>query len=71
MERRLQDVPVVVFSKLHEPPDVVLSYQLGANSFVERPADLAEFTRLLRELAQRGWLSGAGLHHSDPQSMPL
>ena len=38
MERRLQDVPVVVFSELHEPPDVVLSYQLGANSFVERPA---------------------------------
>jgi two-component system, response regulator len=71
MERRLQDVPVVVFSELHEPPDVVLSYQLGANSFVERPANLAEFTRLLRELAQRGWLSGEGLHHSDKQSMPL
>jgi two-component system response regulator len=71
MVRRLQDVPVVVFSKLHEPADVVLSYQLGANSFVERPANLAEFTRLLRELAQRGWLSGEGLRHSDPQSMPL
>jgi two-component system response regulator len=71
MVRRLQDVPVVVFSKLHEPPDVVLSYQLGANSFVERPANLAEFTRLLRELAQRGWLSGEGLRHSDSQSMPL
>ena len=69
LEARLQDVPIVVFSELHEPSDIVLSYQLGANSFVKRPADLAEFTQLLRELAQRGWLSGKGLHHSDPQSM--
>jgi DNA-binding response OmpR family regulator len=67
METLLQDVPVVVFSEVHEPPDVVLSYQLGANSFVEKPANLAEFTVLLRELAQRGWLSGQGLHHSDTQ----
>jgi DNA-binding response OmpR family regulator len=69
LERRLQDVPIVVFSEQHEPPDVVLSYQLGANSFVERPGNLAEFTRLLRELAERGWLSGKGLHHSDPESL--
>src|SRR5664279_3171116 len=31
MESRLQDVPIVVFSEVHEPSDVVLSYQLGAN----------------------------------------
>jgi DNA-binding NarL/FixJ family response regulator len=70
LEKRLQDVPIVVFSEVHEPPDVVLSYQLGANSFVERPANHAEFTQLLRELAQRGWLSGKGLPRSEPQSLP-
>jgi hypothetical protein len=31
----------------------------------------AEFTQLLRELADLGWLSGKGLHHSHPQSIPL
>jgi two-component system response regulator len=62
LNKRLQDVPVVVFSELHEPSDVVLSYQVGANSFVQKPADLAEFTRLLREMGDRGWLSDKRAH---------
>lgn len=69
MESRLQDVPIVVFSEIHEPADVVLSYQLGANSFVKKPANHAEFTKLLRELADLGWLSGKGLHHSRPSAV--
>ena len=71
MDARLQDVPVVVFSELHEPSDVVLSYQIGANSFVKKPANLAEFTQLLRELADLGWLSGKGLQQSALHSIPL
>lgn len=70
MDARLQDVPIVVFSELHEPSDVVLSYQIGANSFVKKPADLAEFTQLLRELTDLGWLSGKGLNQSCSQSIP-
>jgi two-component system response regulator len=62
LDKRLQDVPVVVFSELHEPSDVVLSYQIGANSFVKKPADLAEFTRLLHEMGDRGWLSDRRAH---------
>lgn len=68
MEARLQDVPIVVYSEQHESPDVVLSYQLGANSFVKKPANLAEFTQLLRELADLGWLSGQGLQNSRPRA---
>jgi CheY-like chemotaxis protein len=71
LEARLQDVPIVVYSELHEPADVVLSYQIGANSFVEKPANHAEFTRLLRELAERGWLSGKGLNHADTPSLSI
>lgn len=62
MESRLKDVPIVVFSEVHEPADVVLSYQIGANSFVGKPTSLDEFTRLLRELSDMGWLR-EGLHH--------
>ena len=71
MDARLQDVPIVVYSEVHEPSDVVLSYQLGANSFVKKPANLAEFTQLLRDLADLGWLSGKGLQHSPPQSASI
>lgn len=68
---RLQDVPVVVFSELHDPADVVLSYQIGANSFVKKPADLAEFTLLLRELTDLGWLNGKGLKKHLPTHAAL
>ncbi len=61
MDERLQDIPIVVFSEVHEPSDVVLSYRIGANSFVNKPADLGEFTRLLHELSGLGWLSGRGI----------
>lgn len=70
MEARLKDVPIVVYSDLHEPSDVVLSYQIGANSFVKKPENHAEFTQLLRELSALGWLSGKGLSHTS-QSIPL
>lgn len=70
MDTRLHDVPIVVFSELHEPSDVVLSYQIGSNSFVKKPADLAEFTQLLCELADRGWLSGKGLSQTFSKSIP-
>jgi two-component system response regulator len=71
METRLQDVPIVVFSELHDPSDVVLSYQIGANSFVKKPVNLTEFTQLLRELDNLGWLNGKGLHQSYPHSITL
>lgn len=58
MDARLHDVPVVVFSESHEPSDVVLSYQIGANSFVSKPAGLAEIVQLMQEMSERGWLSG-------------
>jgi two-component system response regulator len=58
MDARLHDVPIVVFSESHEPSDVVLSYQIGANSFVGKPANLAEFVQLMQEMSDRGWLSG-------------
>ena len=50
MDRRTWDVPIVVFSAVYEPSDVVLSYQVGANSFVGKPVSLAEFQQLLQEL---------------------
>lgn len=43
------DIPIVVFSTEYTQDDVLMSYQVGANSFVAKPGDDAEFSELLRE----------------------
>lgn len=69
MDRRLQRVPIVVYSQGHEPSDVVLAYQIGANSFVQKPQTLTEFNQLMQELLALGWLSESGLAKSLSQSI--
>jgi len=49
------DLPIIVYSKVHEPSDVVLSYQVGANSFVNKPENVEQFSEMLRELSDY-WL---------------
>jgi len=51
MDSDTSDLPIIVYSKVHEPSDVVLSYQVGANSFVKKPEDIEQFTTLLQELS--------------------
>jgi CheY-like chemotaxis protein len=50
MDAVTQDLPIIVFSEVCEQSDVLLSYQIGANSFVNKPADINQFQELLREL---------------------
>ncbi len=44
-----RDIPIVAFSAEHTQADVQLGYRAGANSFVAKPADLAQFTAFFRE----------------------
>lgn len=48
-------LPVVVLSSSREQEDVVLSYSLGANSYVRKPVDFSEFVETTRQLGQY-WL---------------
>jgi DNA-binding response OmpR family regulator len=50
------DLPIIVYSKIHEPSDVVMSYQVGANSFVNKPENIEQFNALLHELSDY-WLN--------------
>ncbi len=43
------DIPIVAFSAEYTQADVLMSYQVGANSFVAKPADLEQFTGFFRE----------------------
>jgi len=49
MHASMRDIPIVVFSSEYIQSDVLMSYQVGANSFVAKPTDLAQFTEFLRE----------------------
>lgn len=45
----MQKIPVVVFSPEHTQADVLMSYQVGANTFVPKPLDEEQFGELFRE----------------------
>ncbi len=47
---RTKLLPVVVLSSSSEDKDRITSYDLGANSYVRKPVDFAEFTEAIRQL---------------------
>ena len=49
MHAATRDIPIMAFSAEYTQADVLMSYQVGANSFVAKPADLAQFTGFFRE----------------------
>jgi two-component system response regulator len=49
-DERTKLVPVVVLTSSDEERDVVQSYQLGANSYVRKPVDFAQFLDAARQL---------------------
>jgi two-component system, response regulator len=49
-DERTRRLPVVVLTSSREERDIVLSYDLGANSFVRKPVDFAQFVDAARQL---------------------
>jgi two-component system, response regulator len=47
---RTRRLPVVVLTSSNEDKDILASYDLGANSFVRKPVDFAEFIEAARHL---------------------
>jgi len=54
-EKRTQLLPVVVLTSSAEDRDVIESYKLGANSYVQKPVDFAAFVEATRQLGMY-WL---------------
>ncbi|HWQ22141.1 MAG TPA: response regulator [Clostridia bacterium] len=47
---RTRMLPVVVLTSSTDEPDVVTSYQLGANSYIRKPVDFDQFLEAVRQL---------------------
>jgi two-component system response regulator len=53
---RTRLTPVVILTSSTAPDDVALGYRYGANSYVAKPVDFDQFSRLLRQLGAY-WLA--------------
>jgi CheY-like chemotaxis protein len=49
-DARLRTLPVVILTSSREERDLVESYNLGANSYIVKPVDFAQFTESVRQL---------------------
>jgi len=46
----LKGIPVVVLTTSNQPDDVQRCYDLGCNSFITKPSNIAEFVRVVEKL---------------------
>jgi two-component system, response regulator len=49
-DTRTRRIPVVVLTSSQEEQDILSSYDLGANSFVQKPVDFMQFLEAARQL---------------------
>src|SRR5688572_1852026 len=49
-DERTRTMPVVVLTSSAEDNDLLMSYELGVNSYVRKPVDFAEFVEATRQL---------------------
>jgi two-component system response regulator len=47
---RTKGIPVVILTSSREERDLIEGYQLGANSYIQKPVDFAQFQKVIREM---------------------
>lgn len=49
-DARLKSIPVVILTSSREERDVVESYKLGVNSYIQKPVDFDQFREMIKEV---------------------
>src|SRR5919205_1494895 len=49
-DERTRRLPVIIFTSSNEEEDMISSYNLGANSYVRKPVDFAQFQEATKQL---------------------
>ncbi len=47
---RTQTIPVVILTSSREESDLVASYRLGVNSYIQKPVDFDQFRKVVKEV---------------------
>ena len=50
VDDRTKSLPVVILTSSKEEQDLINGYRLGANSYIRKPVDFAQFNEAIREL---------------------
>lgn len=56
----LRKLPVLVLTTSQEPEEIDLAYELGANSYISKPATMADFQKVIAAI-ELFWMSAASL----------
>jgi len=62
----IQKIPIVVFTTSQAASDIQSAYELGANCYVTKPGNLADYRSTVKAIAEF-WLRSALLPHEESQ----
>jgi CheY-like chemotaxis protein len=49
-DARTRTIPIVILTSSREEQDMINGYQLGVNSYIQKPVDFAQFRQMIKQL---------------------